>query len=595
MPWVFSMHDVITEIKDKLSIEDLVSQYVQLKKAGRSLKGLCPFHSEKTPSFVVSPDRGIAYCFGCHKGGDIFAFLQEVEGVDFKDALRILAERSGVKLEDKVFDRKNTVSSDQKQVLIDLHEKVTVFYENQLWQTDDGAKVLAYLKKRGLTEESIRFFRLGFAPDSYERTYSFLLKEGFTRQHLMQAGLALTQETTVEKIYDRFRGRLMFPILDSLGRVVAFGGRALRKGQDPKYLNSPETPLYHKSRILYGFYQAKQAIKQNQTVMVVEGYMDLIATYQAGIKNVVASSGTAVTQQHLRLLQPFVTTLYLSFDMDLAGQEAAKRTFELTQDFNFITKVVTLPEGKDPADFAQHHGAEFAQLLEQSPPYIDYSFQHLLKVYGIETLSAKKKILEEFFPLFQLLKSSIEKDAYIRKLAAELSIDEVVLYDEIRKMKLPAYHPARKLGALSNPPPQAKTYRTDEIFIGFLLAYPRLAHFFMDKLEKEFFEEELQPIYNTFVNQYNAQGAGIKAVLLSDVNEDVQSRAHLLALSIEEKYGESPEEIVIKVMGDVFKSMKKSFLDKKGKELAKKIAEAEKAGNKTLRNNYLEETNRIHH
>ena len=241
------MNNAIDEIKAKLSIEELVGQYVQLKKVGRSLKGLCPFHQEKTPSFIVSPDKGIAYCFGCNKGGDVFRFIQEVEGVDFNDALKILAERTGVKLEEYKVEK--AVPKGQKELLMEIYEKVAGFYEKKLWDSAEGKKVLEYLHKRGLNDESIKLFRLGFAPDSFDETYTWLLRNGFDKRELVMSGMAMTKETTLEKIYDRFRGRLMFPIFDSLGRVVAFGGRALIKDQEPKYLNSSESAVYHKKLV----------------------------------------------------------------------------------------------------------------------------------------------------------------------------------------------------------------------------------------------------------------------------------------------------------------------------------------------------------
>ncbi|MFO0780606.1 MAG: DNA primase [Candidatus Gracilibacteria bacterium] len=371
------MVDAVQEIKAKLSIEDVVRQYVQLKKAGRSLKGLCPFHAEKSPSFVVSPERGIAYCFGCHKGGDIFAFIQEIEGVDFVDALKLLAERTGVELQQ--YEMKHALPKGEKDQLLQVHELVTKFYIRQLWETPDGKKVLDYLHTRGLTDETIRRFQIGFAPDSFDATHSLLLKEGFSKKMLVLSGLALTQETTVDRIYDRFRGRLMFPISDHMGRVVAFGGRALKKDQEPKYLNSPETAIYHKSNVLYGFSFAKPSIKEHQEVILVEGYMDMIAAFQAGLTNVVATSGTALTVQQLRHVQPFVRSIALAFDMDNAGQEAARRAFDLTQEFDFFVKVITLPEGKDIAEFAKTRSVELPAIVQSAQTYGDYFYEKLLQ------------------------------------------------------------------------------------------------------------------------------------------------------------------------------------------------------------------------
>ena len=383
------MSDPVQEIKDRLSIEDLVGQYVQLKKVGRNLKGLCPFHAEKTPSFIVSPEKQIAYCFGCNKGGDVFTFIQEVEGVDFNDALKLLAERAGVQFESHSV--KPQVTGRQKEQMFHMYELTTSFYEKNLFETSDGEKVLKYLSSRGLTDQTIRQFRIGYAPDSFEQTYKYLIGKGFNKQTIVSGGLGITKETTVEKIYDRFRGRLMFPVLDNLGRVVAFGGRALSKDQEPKYLNSPESVIYHKSNILYGFYGAKQKIKEKSEVVIVEGYFDVIASLQAGLINTVAPCGTALASKQLRLLKPFADTVVLAFDMDTAGQEAAKRSYEIAQEFEFNIKVAIMPEGKDPAEYAKQHGTELLNVISKALPYSDYIYRRTMEAYGTDTPAAKKK------------------------------------------------------------------------------------------------------------------------------------------------------------------------------------------------------------
>lgn len=589
------MNNAVEEIKDRLPIEDLVSQYVQLKKAGRSLKGLCPFHSEKTPSFVVSPDRGIAYCFGCNRGGDIFKFIQEIEGIDFVDALKVLAERTGVKLEQTT--TQTIISSDQKEQLIQLHESATAFYSDQLWNTSDGAKIIDYLHKRGLIDESIRQYRLGFSPDSYEATYSHLLTKGFTKKMLVSAGIAMTRETTVENIYDRFRGRLMFPIMDSFGRVVGFGGRALKKDQEPKYLNSPETVLYRKSRLLYGFNFSKQATKEASSVVIVEGYMDAIAAYQAGVKNVVASSGTALTANHLRILKPFAQTLVLAFDMDIAGQEAAKRAYEVSMDFDFSLKVMVLPEGKDIAEFCKTRAADLSPIVTESLPYGDYWYGKLLSTYGTDNLSSKKRILQDFLPFFHQLKSSIEKDVYVRKLALDLSLKETQVYDEFKNLKLPQFHPARNHGALDDNAQGLETqkkYGIEELLLGLLMEFPRLAKFFLPKLSEKLFMERLKPIYNVFTAHYNDAGAETVPDVIGLLPKELQEEASLLSLYITEHYTERSEDDVEKEMEALARSLKKRFLSGRGEDLQKQIRQAENVHDKALLKELLEQLNALH-
>ncbi len=583
------MNSAVDEIKAKLSIEELVGQYVQLKKVGRSFKGLCPFHQEKSPSFIVSPDRQIAYCFGCNKGGDVFAFIQEVEGVDFADALKILADRTGVKLESHVHEK--AVPKGQKELLIDIYEQLTAFYEDKLLNTDEGAKVLEYLRNRGISDESIRSFRLGFSPDSFDETYTWLLKKGYSKKDLIIAGVALTQETTVEKIYDRFRGRLMFPISDSLGRVVAFGGRALKKDQEPKYLNSPETPIYHKGNIMYGYSHARQYIKQMGEVVVVEGYMDLIAMVQAGVKNVVASSGTALTVTQLRLVNPFAKTLYLAFDMDLAGREAAKRAYELAKEYDFTIKVTVLPEGKDAADFAKSRASELDSVIKSSLPYGEYLYGKLVKDYGTDGYSAKKKIVEEFLPFFMNLKSNVEKDEFIRRMSTDLGLTEVQVYDEVRNFRLPANHPARQHGALANPQKSigVKKLSAEELFLGLCIEFERLGRLYVEKMTGDMFTVNLQPIYNLLVNHYNGGGSGDFKSAIESLPYDKKEDVKLLSLYIEEKYNEVAEESVEKEMSGLIGSIKESLLNTRKRELHKKILSAEREGDKALSEKLLQE------
>lgn len=581
------MNDAVQEIKAKLSIEDLVRQYVQLKKVGRSLKGLCPFHAEKSPSFIVSPERGIAYCFGCHKGGDIFVFIQEIEGVDFVDALKLLAERTGVEL--KRFQAHQSVPKSEKEQLLNVHEIVSKFYQQQLWETDDGKKVLHYLQNRGLTEKTIKDFYIGFAPDSYEATHTMLLQQGFTKKMLVSAGLALTQETTVDKIYDRFRGRLMFPIQDHMGRTVGFGGRALKKDQEPKYLNSPETAIYHKSNVLYGFSHSKPTIKEKKSVVLVEGYMDVTAAFQNGLTNVVATSGTALTLQQLRQLQPFVDTIYLAFDMDNAGQEAARRAFDLTQDFDFAVKVITLPEGqKDIADYAKTHASELPALLMSALTYGDYFYAKLLKTYGTEDIANKRKILQEFFPFLSSLKSSIQKDEFIRRFAHDLHIHEKQIYDELKQFRLPMDHPARRYSGLDTPvQPKAKKFAADALLLGFFIEFPRIGQLLHDRLidlTDEYFSDELKPIYKLFSDQYNRQGAlevsSSIGDLLTSLPHEQAEKASLLSLYIHEIYGEVGEEAAEREMKVLIDKILKSSISSKGNELKHLIQIAEKEGRK---------------
>lgn len=590
------MNNAVQEIKERLKIEDIVSQYTQLKKAGKSFKALCPFHNENTPSFVVSPDRQIAYCFGCNKGGDVFTFIQEMEGLDFVDTLKMLAEKAGVELKEyKTPGNKPRVSSDVKEQMFQVYEDTTQFYEQKLWQTEDGAKVLDYLRRRGITDESIKTFRLGFSPDSFDATYTALLQKGYTKKFLATAGLVMTKETTVENVYDRFRGRLMFPIKDNLGRIVAFGGRALRKDQDPKYLNSPESTIYHKSNVLYGFHQAKPTLKQKKAAIIAEGYFDVIAAHQVGAVNTVAPCGTALAARQLRLLKPFVETVVLAFDNDFAGQEAARRAYEISQSFELSVKMLVIPDGKDPADYVRDHGEDFLKLIEESRPYGEHFYQQLFERYGTDTIAAKKKILEEFLPFFALMTSSIEKDEYVRRLALDLDVREVQIYDEIKSYTLPANHPARMhidpdldLSSL-----QPSKRGGEEILLGLMMEFPRIGKLFLENVREDDFPDDLKAIYKALADLYNDDGLESATSVVDNFPHEIKEKAALFSLYVSEHYGEMSEVDVESELNALLTRLRGKQRNLRRLELQKKLHQAEKDHDKALSQQLLQELNEL--
>lgn len=578
------MSEAVAEIKNRLPIENLVAEYVVLKKVGRNYKGLCPFHSEKTPSFIVSTDKGIAYCFGCHKGGDLFNFLMEVESIDFNEALRILAEKTGVTIEKN--PGKTFVRKDEKQILIDIHAEVAAFYQDNLLNTPEGKMVLEYILGRGLNEKTIKRFMLGFAPDSYDKTYQHLLKKKFTHQQILQAGLAQAKDTSMDKIYDRFRGRLMFPIWDSMGRIVGFGGRALSKEQEPKYLNSPETPIYQKNQLLYGFYQSKPAIKNSKKVIVVEGYMDYLAAVQEGLENVVAVSGTAMTKRHLTVLKPYIEEMVLSFDMDNAGKEAAKRSFELTQDFDFAVKLLALPSGKDIADFAKDHPGELLKLQEKIVLFTDFFYLDLLSKYDLSLLTERRKVLVEFAAFFHKLRGNVEKTEYVRRLSQDLGMSELQIYDELKMRNLSASHPARQMAANEY---KNIVYAPEELLIGLVVQFPKC--FFETKisLEQDNFSDLVKSIYKLFLDNYNPHSTDQDAVFkdFPGLDEQVKSRVNLLSLYAEEKYGSLPPEIIKKEIIDLVKKIQLDAVNKKRQVLQRQLKDAEIAKDKKGMENAL--------
>ncbi|MCC6643477.1 DNA primase [Candidatus Peregrinibacteria bacterium] len=571
------MSEAVVEIKNRLAIENLVAEYVVLKKVGRNYKGLCPFHSEKTPSFIVSADKGIAYCFGCHKGGDIFNFLMEVENIDFSEALRILSEKTGVTLEKT--SPKNFVKKDEKQVLIDIHVEAAKFFQEQLWQSEAGKMALDYVLKRGLSEKTIKRFVLGYAPDSFEETHQFLLKKKFTHQQILQAGLGQAKDTSLSKMYDRFRGRLMFPIWDGMGRVVGFGGRALSQGQEPKYLNSPETPIYQKNQLLYGFYQSKPAIKSARKAVVVEGYMDYLAAVQDGLENVVACSGTALTKRHLTMLKPYIDELILSFDMDNAGKEAAKRSFELTQEFEFVVKLLALPSGKDIADFVKDHSGDLVKLMDKIVLFTDFFYSDLIAKYDLNSLTEKRKALAEFAGFFNKLPSPVEKTEYVRRLSSDLGLPEIQIYDELKMRKLSADHPARQF---SEEERKILNYQPEDLLSGLLVQFPKCFYEIKNDVSQDYFSEQLKSIYKHFLDNYNPSSTDQDAIFkdFPGLDEEIRSRVALLSLYAEEKYGSLPPEVIKKEMQDLVKKIQLDAVTKKRQNLQRKLKDAENSQNK---------------
>ncbi len=542
------MRDVVAEIKARISILDLVSEYVVLKKTGTNYKGLSPFKPEKTPSFVVSPDKGIAYCFATNRGGDIFKFLMEVENIEFAEALKILAEKAGVELQDyrpeQIAEKKN-----EKQFLLDLHEEVAKFYVQQLWETGEGAKLQEYLQKRGILPETARQFALGLAPDSFDQTHLLLLKKGFDKKQILAAGLAVAKDTSLLNCYDRFRARLMFPVVDSLGRVVGFGGRAILPDQEPKYLNSPETAIYQKSSLLYGFQVTKQAIRESKSVLVVEGYMDFLAAWQNGIKNVVAVNGTALTMRHLTLLKPYLDTLILAFDMDTAGREAVRRAFEMAQDFDWNLRVLRLPGGvKDIAEYCQQSASDLPAVVAGAEYFADYFYTEILNKYGFPEkkldLFAKKKVAGEFAQLYYKIKSNIEKDQYLKRLATDLGLDPRLVMDDLNALKLTKSGVSKM--AQDNYNSASTGPSAEDKFLGMMVEFWDLFKEINLDFEQVIYDESVKTVYKILREKYNFSTFGNSdfSALIKDAFQDLQpqikDRVTINSLYAREHYGELP-------------------------------------------------------
>lgn len=532
--------DIVEDIKNRISIEDICGQYVQLKKAGRNFKACCPFHEEKTASFVVSPEKQIAYCFGCNKGGDIFRFIQEIEGITFTEAIDVLADKCGLDVTKYAVKKSGVRKEEKDRMLLELDR------DNERYKsgfgTEDGKKVKEYLHKRGVTDETIGKFEIGFASD-FEN--------------------------------DRFKRRLIFPIRDHMGRIVGFGGRAVSKDDQPKYLNSPESKIYHKGNILYGLYYAKQAIKEKDFAFVVEGYMDTIMCAQAGYENVVASSGTALTENQLKLLKRYTANLYFSFDMDEAGLEATKRAYLLALEHDMNVKVVEIEE-KDPADCIKDDPNKFSMAVEEAKPFMEFYFDKVFGRNDVTGIEGKQRIFNEVLPFLKIIPNKVQQDHYVRIFARRVNMKESQIYDEISRLNLPASHPSKSQAKIDK-----VKLSVSDFLLGFLLEFPSLYDDFKERISESDFSDMSKSIYKIFTSNYNAVRSSKNiSVLTSIFSEDEAKKANFLSLYIETNYEDFSDENVRSEMDRLIHRLDKCKKEGKKSDLQRKIKDAEKEGDK---------------
>ncbi len=419
----------VEEIKNRASIVDLVSEYVTLKKAGRNFVGLCPFHKEKTPSFTVTPDRQMFYCFGCGEGGGVFTFLMKISQMTYPEAVRHLAKKTGVVISERISQKERQEVSDREQ-LIRINEMATGHYARNL-VSPSGKEALAYLRMRGFHEETVRAFRLGFALNGWHHLRDFFEKEKASLEIAEKAGLLVSGKDG--HLYDRFRGRLMFPVEDVSGRVIAFGGRIIGAGE-PKYLNSPESDVYVKGRNLYALNRAKEAIRRQGCVIVVEGYFDLISLWNAGITHVVATLGTALTKEQIDLIGRYTTHVVALFDPDEAGRKALTRSLELFLAGNLNTRALVLPEGLDPDDYIRAYGGDrLLELINGAPSMVDYYIDHVLGDQG--GFEKDRDSLRRAVAFIKHIENVVDRNLFIKRVSEKLGIDQDLLKKEISRVR----------------------------------------------------------------------------------------------------------------------------------------------------------------
>ncbi len=558
----------IEEVREASDIVEVISSYLPLKKTGSNYKSLCPFHSEKTPSFVVSPERQIFHCFGCQAGGNVFSFIMKMENLTFPESVSFLAEKAGIKLEtEKGSEGKRNL----RRTLLGANDAAVDYFHHNLIITK---KAMDYLVKRKINATSIKKFKLGYAPNSPDALKNVLKKEGFAEEILFKSGL-LRHAEEKDFYYDYFRNRIIFPIFNPRGECLAFGGRVLEDAM-PKYLNSSESSLYHKGSVLYGLSLAKEAINKEKRVIVVEGYFDLIMLFQAGLKNVVAPLGTALTVEHIRLLRRWTENIVLCPDGDEAGTKSACRDIELLLEEGLKAKVMVLPEGYDPDSYITEKGVEnFRKLLAEAPDPFDYKMMILAQKNDANTIEGKLLITEEVLGLIAKLDNSLERAEYLQRLARKMKVDEENLRIELRKISVGKPHTLKM--TLQNTAEKKKgIIKAQEILIHFSLEETEILKKIMALLSADDFTGIYRTIFEKLLYLSQKMGKVTPSDLISSLGDELEAGEIISALLL--KNEEFSPEMKEKMVDDCIRKLKKEKVEKKLQSLKEIIKEEESRG-----------------
>ncbi len=425
--------EILDEIVARCDIVSVINEYVPLKRRGSNYQGLCPFHNEKTPSFSVSPSKQIFHCFGCGKGGNVFRFVMDIEGISFVEAAEKLAKRAGVRLPEKELTPEQRKSLEKRKRYQQINELAARYYHSVLMKSTMGQPYRDYLKQRQISEDTIVKFRLGATPAGWDNLYREMKKRGITEQEMLDLGLI--SQTKKGTYVDRFRQRLMFPICDEKGTVIAFGGRIIDKDASPqKYLNSPDTPLFHKSRNLYGLHLARAGIRNADQAIIVEGYMDVISCHQHGITNAVAPLGTAFTSEQGKLLMRNTYQVGISFDGDAAGVKATMRCLDILSDLGCSARVVQIPDHADPDEYLKKYGKDaFERLISESQELIMYKITKYMETTNTDSITGKMKVVSMLLPDIRKLQSAVARESAIREMSQKLQVSEKAIWDELRR------------------------------------------------------------------------------------------------------------------------------------------------------------------
>jgi DNA primase len=579
------------EIKQKIDIVDFIREYIPVKAVGANFQALCPFHGEKTPSLVISPEKQIWHCFGCGKGGDVFSFLMEMEGLGFTEAVRQLAPKVGVTLKND-----NPEAYSKRNRLLDIMA-LSVKYYHHILSTKTGEKSLAYLTKRGLTQEVIDEWQIGYSQDSWDSLLSFLSARPLTGKkylasEMLEAGLVVKKEGA-NRYYDRFRDRIMFPVYDVTGNPIAYSARInpeVVNDKVGKYINSPQGPIYDKSRVLFGLDKAKNYIKSQDLAIVVEGQMDVIACHQFGFKNTVASSGTALTTEQVVLLKRYTNNIALCFDADAAGQLAADRGIKEAMAAEMNIRVIIIPSGKDPDDALRQDRSSFELAVREAKPMMEYYFNKVTFELDLSSVEVKKEVAKKMLAMIAKLANKIEAAHWLKVTAQALETDENALRESlvtetvkeiVRPIKAPQVAPKTREEQLS------------ELLLALIIRFPDFIAYVISKLELSWLEkEEIRSFYKNLIIYYNKNNAldysGFRENLALETSEAADILDRLILLGEKDFYSyeaKNVQEEIIKIIIE----LKKYYLQKQIFAAQKAMAEAEKNGEIDKINKILEE------
>ena len=571
----------IEEIKSRANIVDLVSEYVTLKKAGRNFVGLCPFHKEKTPSFTVTPDKQIFYCFGCGEGGNVFAFLMKINQMAYPEAIRHLARKTGVVIPERVSSHEEKEQISLREQLTHINHIAAVYYSNNLFSSA-GKEAQIYLKKRQIREEIIREFRLGFALDGWRHLKDFFEREKISLKVAEQAGLLIPGKDA--SLYDRFRARLMIPIEDVSGRVIAFGGRIIGAGE-PKYLNSPESAVYIKGRNLYGLNRTKEEIRKQGYAILVEGYFDLILLWNAGITPVVATLGTALTREQVDLIGRYTSHVAVLFDPDEAGQKALERSLELFLAGNMHVRAVILPSGYDPDDYVRTFGKDrLLELIARAPSMVDYYIENVMGDRG--TFEKDRDVLRKSLSFIRHIDNAIERNLFIKRVSEKLGIDQDILKTEISHSMTASPNAVTK---------QKKHPGTVDLLemnlIHILMMHPeKLAVMAETNILNYFISPDLKSLGEELKMFATGPGNFDAVEFISRLDSGVL-RERLLRKVIDESSYD--EKVLDRLLADTVKQIKRRWYREIKKILMIKMNKAQEAGDMNLCNELLNEKERL--